>query len=64
MEANSIKIKRGQVWKKRLTVHPKPFYAIIVSKGKNDKWKAKCSDGNTHTFNRYILLKKFDLVEN
>jgi hypothetical protein len=58
---HAINIRKGQTWRKKKTVHEKEFYAIIIGKGRGDGWKARCSDGDTHTFGRYALWKYFEL---
>jgi hypothetical protein len=55
-----INVRKGQTWKKRRGQYP--FYAMVTGK-KGGKVKTVCSDGNTHTFLPFILVQKFDLVE-
>lgn len=60
-----VVIRKGQLWRKRRTHNTDlpPYYVRVISKGKHDKWKTMASDGCTHTFIAFILIKHFDLVE-
>ena len=56
-------IRKGQLWQKKVTLSPTPYYALVIGKARGARVKTVCSDGNTHSILPFILHQKFTLVE-